>query len=223
VTAVDRLAGLALIRSERSGLLPVTPATGLPPPGSEVLAVGGPGSPLIRALLGGFAPPRKSTTRAAGDVLLLDAAIPVTASGSAVLDSDGHLVAIAEAELAGPGLAIPVQTVTAVVPRLLAADDTPLADLGIRPAPVTRQDSQLLQLGASEGVLAQDVTAGGAAAKAGIRRGDVVTELGGERIATVSDYLRLVAAALPARPIPVTVSRSGETQELTVTPAALKR
>jgi S1-C subfamily serine protease len=88
---------------------------------------------------------------------------------------------------------------------------------------VTREVSQRLLLGATEGVLVQDVTAGGAAAKAGIRRGDVLTALSGERIATVSDYLRLVAAAVPAQAIPMTVSRSGETQDLTVTPLPLRR
>ncbi|WP_121172359.1 DegQ family serine endoprotease [Kushneria sinocarnis] len=68
---------------------------------------------------------------------------------------------------------------------------------------------QLGQLGVDNGVLVQRVDAGGAAARAGIQRGDVIVEVNRQAIDSVSK-LREVIGQLPKdQAVPVRISRNG--------------
>jgi serine protease Do len=72
--------------------------------------------------------------------------------------------------------------------------------------------------GASNGVLVEDVTADGPAAKAGLQKGDIITEFDGERVRSVRQLTRLVQETPGGRTVQAAVVRGGNRTTLSVTP-----
>ena len=62
-----------------------------------------------------------------------------------------------------------------------------------------------------EGVLVSDVTAGDAASEAGIRRGDVISEMNRAPVRNVQDYQRLLRSVNKGSSILFLVKRKGTT------------
>jgi len=73
-----------------------------------------------------------------------------------------------------------------------------------------------------EGLLISDVRAGGPAAKAGIKGGDVVIEFGGKKIKNIYDYTAALNGIKIGKPSKVVVMRKKKKIELVITPEARK-
>ncbi len=73
------------------------------------------------------------------------------------------------------------------------------------------------------GVLVEEVTAGGPAASAGVKKGDVVVEFDGERVRSARQFSRLVEETPVGRKVPTVVSRDGQQVTVTVEPTASDR
>jgi len=139
-----------------------------------------------------------------------DAALNHGNSGGPLLDLDGRVVGM-NAQIAsdsgansGIGYAIPVETVRAIADQLIASGKVEHAYLGVHIEDV------------DGGARIADVVPGGPAAKAGLRAGDLVTEVDGEELQS-GDELRLaVEAHKPGDSLELTVERDGETKTLTV-------
>ncbi len=71
-----------------------------------------------------------------------------------------------------------------------------------------------------EGAVITSVDAGTPAAKAGLKEGDVIVEVDGERVRSSSQLGRLVRETPPDRPVKVVATREGKRVEMTVTPTA---
>ena len=67
------------------------------------------------------------------------------------------------------------------------------------------------------GVRVAEIEDGSAAAKAGVKPGDVITDFDGERVRSVRQMQRLVSETPAGRPVKITVSREGKRAELTAT------
>ena len=63
-----------------------------------------------------------------------------------------------------------------------------------------------------KGVLLSDVVPEGAAAKAGLKGGDLVTQIGTTEIASVSDLMYVLGAAKPGEKTTITYVRNGKTE-----------
>lgn len=72
--------------------------------------------------------------------------------------------------------------------------------------------------GARTGVLIADVVPDGPAAKAGVRKGDVVVEFDSERVRSVRQFTRLVQETPMGRPVQVTLTRDGQRMNVSVQP-----
>ena len=70
---------------------------------------------------------------------------------------------------------------------------------------------QSLQLDSTNGVLVSDVTADGRAGEAGIRRGDVISEINRTPINSVQDYHNVTSAAKKGSTVLFLVRRGGTT------------
>jgi serine protease Do len=70
------------------------------------------------------------------------------------------------------------------------------------------------------GVLIQDVRGESAAARAGLRSGDIVVEFDGERVRSARHFTRLVRETPPGRAVRSSVVRDGQRRDVTITPAA---
>ncbi len=73
-----------------------------------------------------------------------------------------------------------------------------------------------------KGLLINDVTAGGPAAKAGIKAGDIVVEFNGKEIKNIYDYTAALNGIKIGKPTKVVVKRKDKKVELKITPEARK-
>jgi S1-C subfamily serine protease len=78
-----------------------------------------------------------------------------------------------------------------------------------------------LELGTNRAVAVRGLTAGGPAASAGVRVGDVVVRLAGTAIASTADLLRTLDADAIGRDLRIEVVRGRDRVELTVRPLEL--
>ena len=90
------------------------------------------------------------------------------------------------------------------------------ARLGVQLGDVDADDVARLKLGEERGALVRSVDEDSAAAKAGLREGDVVLSFDGEKVRSAAVLARLVRETPPGRKVGVEVSRDGARERLTV-------
>ena len=73
-----------------------------------------------------------------------------------------------------------------------------------------------------KGLLLSGVIGGGPAEQAGLQKGDVIVEIGGQSIANIYDYMYALDALKIGQPTKVVYTRGGARRETTMTPAARK-
>jgi serine protease DegS len=133
-----------------------------------------------------------------------DAAINLGNSGGALIDAHGDLVGINTAVLnrtsGGPegiGFAIPVNLVRGVMEQILAHGHVVRGWLGFVPQDLTEEQAQQLGITAGGGVTVVNILVNSPAFQAGVRPGDLVTELAGEPVRSAQDLVSRVAALKP--------------------------
>lgn len=123
--------------------------------------------------------------------------------------------AAALAAAAGIGAAVaPVghAQATARAPRALEVLGGRGSQIGVSIRDVRDDDK------AAQGVVVEDVSAEGPAEKAGIRKGDVITEFDGERVRSVRQFTRLVQETPAGRKAQAVVLRNGQRVTVSVEP-----
>ena len=148
-------------------------------------------------------------------VIQTDAAINPGNSGGPLLDAEGRVIGV-NSQIAtnggggansGVGFAVPVDTVKDVVP-LLERDgkvDRPYLGISTSDAP-----------GAAGGALIRTVISGGPAAKAGLRAGDRVVDVGGTPVKESGDVAGAIEDRKPGDRVEVRYVRGGEERTATV-------
>ena len=130
------------------------------------------------------------------NLIQTDAAINPGNSGGALVDENGKLIGINSAivstsgQNAGVGFAIPSNTATEIANTLISGKSVEHATLGVSVTTVTAQIAKANNLPVSQGAYIQSVTAAGAAEKAGLKQGDIITKVDNDDI-TSSDSLIL--------------------------------
>ncbi len=92
-------------------------------------------------------------------------------------------------------------------PTLVAKADP----LGLQAQDITEELAQSLKLEGVEGVLVSDVTPGNAAADAGIRRGDVISEMNRAAVKNMNDYETLLSSVDKGSSVLFLIKRGGST------------
>jgi serine protease Do len=87
--------------------------------------------------------------------------------------------------------------------------------LGVNIQTLTEDTAKALDLNNVSGVLVSNVRQGSSADKAGVKRGDIITAINGEKIDDGNVLRNKVAGTLPGTEIKLTVLRDGSSQELT--------
>ncbi|SCL14312.1 serine protease, S1-C subfamily, contains C-terminal PDZ domain [Micromonospora nigra] len=235
VVAADAVTDLAVLRAERTDLPPAPFRTELPSPGEPVLALGSPLGFLnsvtagIVSGVGREIPGSASQGNALVDLIQTDAAISPGNSGGALVDFSGRVIGINDAYLppqtgaVSIGFAIPAATALDIADDLLDDGRVTQPYLGVAVARLTSQIAQSLGAGTDRGVLVRDVDEDGPAAEAGIRPGDIITEVTGDRTETLEAFLGALRSVEPGQRISVTYLRDGETRRATVTPTTATR
>ena len=147
-------------------------------------------------------------------VIQTDAPLNPGNSGGPLLDDEGRVIGINTAiVLGGQGVsfAVPSNTATFVTSQILTHGRVRRARLGIHA-------EQVMLRGGLRGVAVREVLSGSPAERAGLRRGDVITELGGARIESVPDLHRELGHERIDAPVTLSVSRGGKDEALEVRP-----
>ncbi|MFE4670725.1 S1C family serine protease [Streptomyces sp. NPDC056716] len=158
------------------------------------------------------------------NMIQTSAAINPGNSGGALVDLDSEVIGIptlaaTDPDLGGSaapgiGFAIPSSMVTTVADQIIKegrVTDSGRAALGIVGRTVVDSDFQ------PAGVAIVSVENGGAAAKAGLRAGDIITRLGDVTITTITSLSEALAADSPGDRTSVTFTRDGTEQKADVT------
>ena len=101
--------------------------------------------------------------------------------------------------------------------RTVVTDRAFGASLGVSGRDLQSEEATKAKV-SSGGVYIENVTADSAAARAGLKAGDIVTDFDGERVRSALHFTRLVRETVPGRAVKVTVVRDGNRQTLDVTP-----
>jgi len=233
VAGADPLSDLAVLRAARTAELPeparLGDADGLVV-GQLVVAVGNPlglaGSVTagVVSALGRSLPTRSGQAgRVVEDVIQTDAALNPGNSGGALADATGRVVGINTAVAGvGLGLAVPVNATTRrILTSLLAHGRVRRAYLGVvgSPAPVPAAVAE--RYGRRSGLRLVEVIGGSPAARAGLRAGDLVLDVGRRPVEDAQGIQRQLFADAIGTPLPVTVLRNGAMVDVVAVPTEL--
>ena len=151
-----------------------------------------------------------------------DAAINPGNSGGALIDAGGNLVGINTAIFSrsggsmGIGFAIPVSTAKMVVEQIVKSGGVTRGWIGVEVQEITPALADSFKLGGQRGALIAGVLRGGPADKAGIKPGDVLTEVEGKPVADPTAMLNLIAALAPGSPAKMKLKRQGQDVDATI-------
>ncbi|MDP3701318.1 MAG: trypsin-like peptidase domain-containing protein [Hylemonella sp.] len=153
-----------------------------------------------------------------------DAAINPGNSGGALVDANGNLLGINTAIYSrsggnmGIGFAIPVATAQQVLESIVKEGQVTRGWIGVEPSDLSPELAETFGVKAAEGVIITGVLQNGPAALAGIRPGDVITNVAGKPVQNVSELLSRVAGLKPGSPASFDVRRQDKTLEISITP-----
>ena len=152
-----------------------------------------------------------------------DAAINPGNSGGALIDTRGNLIGINTAIFSnnggsmGIGFAIPVNLAKQVMESILKNGSVTRGWIGVEPQNLSKELSESLGLpGNTEGVLLSGVLEGGPAARGGVKPGDVLTAVNGDKTKDVKQLLNQIAQIGPGNEATLTILRKGKEVVLTV-------
>ena len=154
-----------------------------------------------------------------------DAAVNQGNSGGALVNTDGQLIGINSAILAPSGtyagysFAIPVNIVKKIVNDLIQYGDVKRGYIGVSYYPdESANEKSVKQAGVSDGqgVYVSAVPSDGAAAQAGIKKGDVITKINGNGVSSGLEMSGQIASYKPGDKVPVTYVRGGKEYTISI-------
>lgn len=155
------------------------------------------------------------------DYLQLDAAINPGNSGGPTFDANGRVIGMNSMGRPGSGIgfAIPSSTIMRVVEDLKAGREVTRGYLGVQIESLSDDTAKAVGLPNANGALVTGVIEGSPAAKAGIKRGDVILEINGETVKDNRELARKIAALQVGQTATFTVWRDGAKIKIKVTAA----
>ena len=152
-----------------------------------------------------------------------DAAINPGNSGGALIDTRGNLIGINTAIFSnnggsmGIGFAIPINLAKQVMESILKNGSVTRGWIGVEPQNLSKELSESLGLpGNTGGVLLSGVLEGGPAARGGVKPGDVLTAVNGDKTKDVKQLLNQIAQIGPGNEATLTILRKGKEVVMTV-------
>ena len=232
VIGADKTTDLALIKIDGKNLPAIQIANSDDVKvGEWVLAVGNPLG-LNNTVTAGIISAKARTLGANGveSFIQTDAAINQGNSGGALVNTRGELVGI-NAMLASPtgsnigyGFAIPTSIMNKVVDDLKQYGNVQRAMIGIQGGSVKDyidnlkdQDKEVKDFGTMEGIYIGKVVEDGAAEAAGLKEGDVITTVNGQKVKTMGELQGLLAKKRPGDKVNITYLRDKKSHNATLT------
>jgi serine protease Do len=229
LVGVDKLTDLAVVKVDAHDLPSIAwgDSTKLKP-GETVLAFGSPFGYFRNSVTRGIVSavnrenPYRDDARKPGGYIQTDAAINPGNSGGALVNSHGELVGINtfiisnSGSFAGAGFAIPSQLVRATAEQLIKTGAVHHGYLGVSLQDVTPANASFFNLKTATGAIASQVTPDSPASQGGLKNGDVIDSLNGEKIENSSALQVAVTEIAPGTTIKLGILRNGNSQTIDV-------
>jgi serine protease Do len=196
-------------------------------PGDLVVAIGNPFSLAHTVTVGVISARSRPFQPLPGREQMLlqtDAAINPGNSGGPLVNLRNEVIGVNTAILSsgprsgnlGIGFAIPINVIKDLLPQLREGKVT-RGRIGIQITEVPKMAVEELGLKTRNGALVSMVEKDGAAARAGMRAGDVIVEYDGKAVESTRELIEMVVSTKPGTDVPVTVVRDGKRTPLEVT------
>ncbi|MGO8791127.1 MAG: Do family serine endopeptidase [Terriglobia bacterium] len=202
--------------------------------GDTVMAFGNPFEQYFTVTRGSVSALGRSGNRIEGqngieDFIQTDAAINPGNSGGALVNVHGQVIGINTAILSGNsgpggeggsvgiGFAIPSNMAKHVMEDLIKTGKVSRGYLGVQIRDLDDGLAKQFKVPDTSGALAEDVTAGGPADKAGLKDGDVIRKLNGQAVTDASQLTLQVTNLNPGSEATLDILRDGQPMTLKVT------
>jgi serine protease Do len=230
VVGSDEDYDIAVLKINATGLAAVTlgDSSGLNV-GDTVLAVGNPLGELTFSMSQGIVSCCNRAINVDGtpfNMIQVDASINPGNSGGPLVNTYGEVVGIVSAKYSsysntsveGLGFAIPINDVTAMITDIMENGQvTTKPYMAITAGTLTEEMASQYQLDLKEGVFVYSVNDGGAAQKAGLKMGDVITKLDDADITSMSDLSAAKKNHAAGDTVTLTIYRDGSYQTVQLT------
>ncbi len=201
---------VAVIKIEKKGLVAAALSRGPVRVGELAVAIGSPFGDRetvtagVVSGIGGTLP----TPGGAVDVIRTDAAINRGNSGGPLVDREGRVIGINVALRGTLGLAVPIDVALETAKHLEQGKAAPaVAQLGVNGTDPADPRA---------GALVREVTAGSAAAGAGIKEGDLITAIDGKKLQGMFELAAAIRKHAPGDEVTLTVVTDGKTRQVKV-------
>jgi serine protease Do len=224
VIGVDSKTDLALLKAQGDNFPSVTFASQAPRVGDWVIAVGNPfglGGTVTAGIVS--ARGRDIGSGPYDDFLQIDAPVNHGNSGGPTFNADGEVVGVNTAIFSpsggsvGIGFAIASDVVKSVVQQLKDTGSVTRGWIGVQIQNVTPDLADNLGLKSQSGALVAEAQKNSPAAEAGVKSGDVITEVDGDAVADPHDLARRIAALGPKKTTKLSIVRNGSPMTIDVT------
>jgi serine protease Do len=229
----DPLTDLAVIKIDAANLpsVPLGDSTQLHP-GQTVLAFGNPLGfrfTVTRGIVSALNRPNPyaADRRSPGQFIQTDAAINPGNSGGPLVNAHGEVVGIntflvsETGGFSGMGFAIPAQIVKPTVDNLIKYGKVSHGYIGIGISDVTPDEAQFFHVNDASGAVVTQVEPNSPGAKAGLKVGDVITELNGKTVADAGALQVEVGEQQPGTTLHLKALRDGKSVDVPVTLEAM--
>lgn len=152
-----------------------------------------------------------------------DAAVNPGNSGGALVDKDGKFIGVTtlgatySGDNSGVNFAIPVDYVMNIAQQIIDGKTPTHAQMGVTMTTINSQTADYYGLPVSEGAYVTSVSSKSGADKAGMKQGDIVTAINGEKVSSALDVILAIRSHKTGDTLQVTINRSGTEQTLDVT------
>lgn len=235
LVGADPLTDLAVIKIDGTNLpsVPWGDSTRLHP-GQTVLAFGNPLGmrfSVTRGIVSAVNRPNpySDDARKPGQFIQTDAAINQGNSGGPLVDARGEVVGIntflisPSGAFAGMGFAIPAHIAQPAIETLIKDGKIVHGYMGIGITDVTPENAKFFEMKKNEGAVVTQVEPNSPGAKAGLKVGDVITDINGKPVSDAGDLQVAVGQKSPGTTINLQLLRDGKTVSAPVTLEAMGR
>lgn len=151
-----------------------------------------------------------------------DAVINPGNSGGPLVNAVGQVIGLTSSKISGEsvegmGFAIPSNQVKRIAEEIIKTGTVRRARMGVTIADKRWIERNAMDVKLDRGIYVVDVTAGGPAAKAGIKKGDVILEIAGVQVNDIETFQAVLSEKSPGETISVKILRGGTEQQFNVT------
>jgi len=225
VAGSDEVTDLAVLKVESDEPLPAAQLGNSDDlkAGQIVLAIGNPfgltGGPAVTAGIVSSLNRSIQTRSGVLELIQTDAAINPGNSGGPLVNTKGEVIAINTANMPyaqGIGFAVPANTAKAILKELIENGKVARPWIGIASMKVTPQLARYYRLPSSEGALVAGVEPYSPADDAGLRKGDIIEQIDGDRVEDPSQIISHVRKKQVNERLTLTVNRYGRQLQVPV-------